>query len=202
MSRNNPLWEQDYALVQKTLSGDETAWKTLADSAGKKVLNVVIKTDIYHLLSREEQKDLAAEALLRCFERRALFDKRCRFSSWVCGYARFVTINFCKKRLTQLKQQSHFENLAKAQMYVRSNPLTVLMAKERQSCVWLVLNALPARERMVVFESQFCQRRFADIGKMCGLTRGQVMYIYENSLELLKTYFNYFYHVVPFSKNF
>lgn len=89
----------DNLLVQKTLKGDNEAFRLIVDRYKNALFNLA-----YRLTkNRESAEDLAQEAFVRAYEHLERFDQKRSFFTWLYTICTNLTIN-------ELKKKSHYDN--------------------------------------------------------------------------------------------
>ena len=84
----------DYALVQKSLKGDEDSFSELV----RRYKNLVFAT-VYKILGDyEESLDLSQEIFVKIYNNLWRYSPKHKFSTWVITIATNRTIDFCRKR--------------------------------------------------------------------------------------------------------
>lgn len=140
-------WAFDYRLVQLSLQGDEDAWNQLYRDALPFAWNTVRKCNQEKVLSDYDMEDIIQEAFVRCYERRACFEPRCLFRTWLCGFVTKVALEHKRK---------HYKHLIRQQVYsYRPEPSFpapeyTCIVKESDFCLWLAFDSLTKNHRLLL----------------------------------------------------
>src|SRR5213075_2114630 len=77
------------SLIERCLSGDQTAWETIVRQHWRKVFNVAYKFVGKH----DEAEDLTQDIFLKIFKALATFDRRANFQTWLISISRNLCID-------------------------------------------------------------------------------------------------------------
>lgn len=140
-------WDHDHRLVQLSLQGNQGAWETLYRESLDAVQDTVRKTDWEKVLSVSEMEEIVQDAFARSYARRADFEGRSQFKTWVCGFAVKITLAYKRKKYSQLKKQRVYSYASEP-----SFPDLELncILKERDFCLWLAFDSLSKRHRLLL----------------------------------------------------
>lgn len=164
-------YDHDYTLVQRSLSGDESAWEILYRRAFPIAKRTVHKFDPQQILTDEDAEDIATEALLCCYQKREKFELRCLFSTWAGGFVRNLTLNYRAKHYRRLQKQEiiFYESLP-----VAVDPLYIVLRKERNFYMWLALEGMDEVDRTVFMWHDMGQCSKTQARQMTGLRRSDM----------------------------
>lgn len=184
-------YDWDYRLVQLSLSGDETAWEMLYEKAYPLAIGTVYKADPCHMLCAEDVEEIAAEALLKCYQKREEFEARNLFSTWVGGFAKKITKQYQSKYHQRLKKEQtvYYESLP-----ATADPLYIVLRKERNYYMWLALETMeePGRSLFLWYQMDACTK--AQARRRTGV-KGQDME--EKAQRAILQYQRDFWHMYP-----
>ena len=77
------------ALIERCLTGDQTAWDAIVRQHWRKVFNVAYKFVGRH----DEAEDLAQDIFLKIFKALDTFDRRANFQTWIISISRNLCID-------------------------------------------------------------------------------------------------------------
>jgi RNA polymerase sigma factor (sigma-70 family) len=192
VSNANPLWQADFELVRQSLSEPLSQRAALFGSRTlREIRHVVVKTDVFRVLSIAEREDVVADVVEKCYADRAKFKGNSRFSTWMCGYARNITLNYCSKLIRRSKKIK-FEL---RYLYQRDfNPVHVILETERAVCLWKGFNLLPIKYRLIVSDYVFERKSLTAIGRDMGLPYAVVKAQYCTAISMLREKYKYLYN--------
>lgn len=141
------LYARDYALVQRSLAGDETAWEELYRQAYP-----VVYRDAHNRCQTDfDAKEIVAEAFFRCYDKRDTFLALSRFSTWVCGYVRYVALEYHRMLFRQLPVAcTPWEKLFAEPIDSEWDPLIYLIRQEQRCFLRMAYCSLNARQKTLI----------------------------------------------------
>lgn len=140
-------WDFDYRLIQLSLQGDEDSWNDLYRDALPFAWNTVRKCNQERVLSEYDMEDIIQEAFVRCYERRAWFEPRSLFRTWLCGFVTKVALEYKRK---------HYKHLIRQRMYSYRPessfppPEYACIIKESDFCLWLAFDSLTKKHQLLL----------------------------------------------------
>ena len=170
--------EYDFWQVQCILKGDEENWETLYRGAYGIVFSYVMRVDVQKLFRHEEYCDIVDEAFALCY---AQLD---RYPYWVGGYAKNITRNRCAKESRKQKQQGTLERAA-SQRIRMSDPMLVLLQRERNAILWNAFYQLDRLDQNILSMRILEENSFAAIARELRLARKEVICRYGVSVASL-----------------
>ena len=135
----NDAWYADYVAVQRSLT-DERAWEELYYYSYKYVQNYIAKRFRSEFMGSNTVDDVLAETYERCYFDRKFFRGDCRFTTWVCAYARYVMLNMISKSTPYQKHIDKYRTEDVADHY--DSPLWHLERGERDRFIWMAYDSL------------------------------------------------------------
>ena len=143
-------WQADYAKVQTLLRGNESAWEDLYQETYPLAANMARKSNAsFCILVDADIQDIVSEAFQRCLSRLRSFQGRSRFSTWVCGFVRYVTLETIRKKISRQKRlQKYFICMYPPSQY--ADPESCLLEKERNTCLWIAFYSLSAKHQAIL----------------------------------------------------
>jgi RNA polymerase sigma factor (sigma-70 family) len=131
--------QDEIDLMRRTAKGDAAAFRTLADSHLRKIMNFA-----YRLLNdRTEAEDVAQETFLRLWKEAGRFEPRARVGTWLHRIAHNLCVD--RLRLRREKPSDHLDEERASQ-----EPGGLLDRKITASTVERALAALPERQRAAI----------------------------------------------------
>lgn len=148
MAERSQRWAEDYVRVQAALRGEQAAWDTLYRDAYPPALYMARRVGALGPLGEEEIQDVVAEAFRRCLVRLDCFRPVSRFSTWVCGFVRYVALESVRgaySRRERLRQWSGAEAPADG-----TDPEQWLLRRERDGFLRLAFRSLSPRHQVLI----------------------------------------------------
>jgi len=159
------------ALIQRCLSGDQSAWDQIVRTYWRKVFNVAYKFVGKH----DEAEDLAQDIFLKIFKSLDTFDRRANFQTWLISISRNLCIDHYrsvrKERETidrdvdanELSPVSHEES-----------PAAALEQRDRVTLLRHALAELPDTLRTAVLLRDIQEWSYQEIADKLRLPEGTV----------------------------
>ncbi|MFR5876593.1 MAG: RNA polymerase sigma factor [Eubacterium sp.] len=145
----NSEWHKDYLLVQKVLTGDNNAWNRLYKKVYPIVYGYVAKRRTKWFISYDEIDDVVNEAFKRCYKKLNIYNGKSKFSTWVCGFCRYILLENLRKHNKYNKSQyimrTSFELQSK-----QYDPENALIVKELNTCIWTAFSSLSLQHRLLL----------------------------------------------------
>ena len=175
-------WTRDYESVQKSLQGDTQAWDVLYLRAYDVVMRKVSWWNQENVLTAEDIQEIAEEALLRCYRKRSQFRAISMFSTWACGFAAYVTLDYKRKRYRQLMREGIYsydppEEWKDLDAY--------LIRKERDFCLWLAYDSLAYNHRILIGWRELEWYGKEEARKLTGIRRRDMEAECDRAVEML-----------------
>lgn len=148
MAMRNLDWEKDYMLVQKSLSGNTDAWKTLYEKAYPIVSGYVRRISIKQYLPYDQMEDIVSEAFERSYRKRASYTSRCKFSTWVCGFSRYILLHkYYHFFIEQTKYSLYFASLPSMEEHLPEN---YIIKQEQYFCIRVAFKSLCPLHQLLI----------------------------------------------------
>ncbi|MEX1140150.1 MAG: sigma-70 family RNA polymerase sigma factor [Bacteroidota bacterium] len=156
--------EQDHALVQQCLNGNQKAFEILVDRYQKPVFNLAFR----FTTSREDAEDIAQSVFVKAFEKLSTFDPKFKFFSWLYKIAVNESINFLnrKKRFDTFDEDVHSGKHGQEEHF---------HDHEMTASIDMALLDLKTEYRVVVILNHFQELSYREIG--------QILDIHENTVK-------------------
>lgn len=140
-------WDYDHWLVELSLQGNQGAWETLYREALPFVWTAVRSSNRENTLSVEDMEEIVQDAFARSYVRRADFEGRSQFKTWVCGFAGNVVLEYKRKKYLQLKKQRVYSYAPEPSF---PDPELNCILMESDFCLWLAFDSLSKRHRLLL----------------------------------------------------
>ena len=140
-------WEYDHQLVRLSLQGDEGAWELLYREALPYAWSVVRTCNRENALSEYDMEDIVQEAFVRCYERRADFEPRSQFRTWVCGFVQKIALEYKRGKYRILIRQKRYSYASEPSF---PDPEWNCISRESDFCLWLAFDSLTKRHRLLL----------------------------------------------------
>ncbi len=158
MTRHTHL--SDGNLVEKTLAGDNTAFRVLVERHSTAVFNTA-----YRLLgNRADAADAAQDTFLRAYRALNTFRTDAPLKPWLCRIAANVSLNRLKRRKPTLSLDDHPPDADPiAVPDVSAEPQRALLTAERDRELRAAILALPPDQRTIIELRHFQELSYAAI---------------------------------------
>lgn len=168
----NSQWRIDYLLVQETLNGNVQSWDTLYSYTYPIAYNYVKKRHIKRGFEFEQIEDIVGEAFKRCYGKLDSFRGGCRFSTWVCGFCRYIMLECNYKCARHKKYETELVRMTQPS-YAKCNPENIAIRNERDLCLWTAFDSLSSKHRMLLQYYVLNEVKFNQINKYLKMNYNQ-----------------------------
>ncbi len=142
-------WYSDYLLVQEVLDGNIKVWNRLYQSTYPYVYYYVNRIHNKWYISYDEIPDVVSEAFHRCYLKLNTYMGKSKFSTWVCGFCRYILLEYYHKRRLHNKYIVDVFNVLQSSNICR-NPEQFVIEKERNLCLWTAYNSLTFQHQILL----------------------------------------------------
>src|SRR3990167_9195167 len=159
------------ALIERCLTGDQTAWDAIVRQHGRKVFNVAYKFVGRH----DEPEDLAQDIFLKIFKALKTFDRRANFQTWIISISRNLCIDHY--RSVRKERQTIAREVDTTALQPASRERTPYALAEHQDLrvmLRVALEKLPLTLRTAVVLRDLQELSYQEIADRLGLPEGTV----------------------------
>lgn len=142
-------WYSDYLLVQEVLDGNIKVWNKLYQSTYPYVYYYVNRIYNKWYISYDEIHDVVSEAFQRCYLKLNTYIGKSKFSTWVCGFCRYILLEYYHKRRLHNKYIVDVFNVLQSSNICR-NPEQFVIEKERNLCLWTAYSSLTFQHQVLL----------------------------------------------------
>jgi len=150
--------DDDTALVQRTISGDQRAFEVLVGRYEKALFNLAFRMTG----NREDAKDITQAAFVKAFENLASFDTGQRFFSWLYR----IAVNESLNRVRTLGRQ---DELSAELPSKEDDPETAFRRNRTREVVQQAVLRLSPDQRAVILLRHFNDMSYEEIGVVLGI---------------------------------
>ena len=158
-------------LIQRCLSGDQSAWERIVQLHRRKVFNVAYKFVGRH----EEAEDLTQDIFLKLFKSLDTFDRRANFQTWLISVSRNLCIDHyrsVRKEREAIDRGVDTDTLAPASP--GAGPIEALEQRDRVQLLRQALAALAPTLRTAVVMRDLQEYSYQEIADKLHLPEGTV----------------------------
>jgi RNA polymerase sigma-70 factor (ECF subfamily) len=158
-------------LIQRCLSGDQSAWERIVQLHRRKVFNVAYKFVGRH----EEAEDLTQDIFLKLFKSLDTFDRRANFQTWLISVSRNLCIDHyrsVRKEREAIDRGVDTDTLAPASP--GAGPIEALEQRDRVLLLRQALAALAPTLRTAVVMRDLQEYSYQEIADKLHLPEGTV----------------------------
>ncbi len=163
--------EATEALIERCLTGDQSAWDGIVQRHWRKVFNVAYKFVGRH----DEAEDLTQDVFLKVFRSLGTFDRRANFQTWLISVSRNLCIDHYRS-LRKERQTIDRDVDAGSLMPVSSeiSADTRLEMRDRAAMLREAMDTLPSTLRMAVLMRDIRELSYQEIATELDLPEGTV----------------------------
>ncbi len=180
---------EDHLLARLALYGSPTAWYRLYEEAHPRVVRYATR-----YLS-EDPEDLAAEAFSVAYASLASFRGSSRFSTWVCGIARYLSYSrYARERREADKRERLLLTRASETL---TDPADLVILKHRNDCLWGAFRSLSLFDQQLLARVILMEQSFRKLAFVLQRREKPLRRAYDRALRRLKRGFlARYYHTV------
>ncbi|HVB38150.1 MAG TPA: RNA polymerase sigma factor [Vicinamibacterales bacterium] len=159
------------ALIQRCLSGDQSAWEQIVRQHWRKVFNVAYKFVGKH----DEAEDLTQDIFLKVFRSLGTFDRRANFQTWLISVSRNLCIDHyrsVRKERETIDRAIDASELSPVSK--ETSPFAAVEQQDRVALLRLALDALPPTLRTAVVLRDIQELSYQEIADRLRLPEGTV----------------------------
>ena len=158
-------------LIQRCLSGDQSAWQIVVRMHRRKVFNIAYK----FVGSVDQAEDLAQDVFIKVFRSLRTFDRRANFQTWLYSVTRNLCIDHyraLRKEREALNRDLDIDVVAPASL--DRSPHQLLEAQDQATLLRRALQRLPPAMRTAVVLRDLRELSYEDIARTLNLPDGTV----------------------------
>ena len=162
--------ENDAKAEEETISqgfSSELEFKRLYDSAFPVIFRVAFRVTN----SREAAEDLCQESFFRLYERNMVFPNPEEAKYWLIRVVKNASLNYAKRKERERKA---YQRAFKEDVRVEETGEGILVKKETSEEVQRALEKLPENLRMVLVLKEYAEMNYKEIGRVLGISEGNV----------------------------
>jgi len=159
----------DGEIVAAVLAGDSERFGELVVRYSERIYRFVV----VKVKDRTVAEDLAQDAFVEAYRSLARFDGRSRFSTWLCGIALNITLNYLNRspeRKYSFASDAAMDTMASP----ASSPLDDTLRAERLGTLQRLLDALPDDLRDPLLLVTLDELSYEEAGRLLGIPAGTV----------------------------
>ncbi len=144
-----PQWYCDYLLVQSILDGNTHIWDILYRKTYPIVYCYTRRIHAKWHISEDQVADVADETFTRCFAKLNTYMGKSKFSTWACGFTRYILLKRYHK-YTMYNKYAFSIYSASHTIRCTSNPENAVIIKERNICIWTAFRSLTIKHQALL----------------------------------------------------
>jgi RNA polymerase sigma-70 factor (ECF subfamily) len=158
-------------LIERCLTGDQSAWDTIVHLYWRKVFNIAYKFVGRH----DEAEDLAQDVFLKLFKSLKTFDRRANFSTWLISVSRNLCIDHYRSMRREHEIVTHdVDVVVLAQPSGVDSAHTILERRDRVALLRAALDKLAPSLRTAVILRDIQELSYQEIAEQLGVPEGTV----------------------------
>lgn len=164
---NEPVIDEDVALMARVQQGDERAFAVLVNKHQKKIVNFFLRSGV-----QSDAEDLTQQTFLRLYRYRDRYQPTAKVTTFLFLLTRQVWID-------ELRRRERFDRLtsalgAEVRDETASSAADDVAAKDDWGDVAKALASLPEGQRLVVELGVYQELPYAEIAQILGIPEGTV----------------------------
>ena len=159
------------SLIERCLSGDQSAWETIVRLHWRKVFNIAYKFVGKH----DQAEDLTQDVFLKLYKSLATFDRRANFQTWIISISRNLCIDHyrsVRKERETVNRDVNPADLSPASPDASAHAL--LEQRDRVELLRIALNKLAPTLRTAVLLRDIQELSYQEIAERLDLPEGTV----------------------------
>lgn len=182
----------DYDLAVLSLAGDIQAWDQLYNISNKIVTGYVRKHLRLFNLGIVSDEDITSEAYARAYEKLHTFKGDSRFSTWVCGIAKYIILE--ENRKHNHREQIYQEYIRLQLTFYSQDPCDIILEAELYRSLWSAFEKLQPFEAYILESCIIYGYKFSKLGKVTCLPTRIVEKYYQSALDRYSIFFHATHH--------
>jgi RNA polymerase sigma-70 factor (ECF subfamily) len=159
------------SLIERCLSGDQSAWDAIVRLYWRRVFNIAYKFVGRH----DEAEDLSQDIFLKLFKSLSTFDRRANFSTWLISVSRNLCIDHYRSVRREREAINHDVDVVQLPQPSReASALTALEQKDRVAMVRAALDRLTPALRTAIILRDLQELSYQEIAERLALPEGTV----------------------------
>ena len=175
---NDDMRTDEYLIIKQCLDGDPERYALLVERYQGMIHNLS-----YRMLGdAEAAKDVAQESFISAYVALRIFQRKARFSSWLCR----IAMNKCKDYLRSKKDTISVDALAELSATKESSPEEAASRKQVKDGIQTALNGLPEDYREVIILKHIEGLDYGEMEKILGICANTLKVRTHRGREMLK----------------
>ena len=179
--RNDSLYEEIYALVEKIKEGDREAFMTLTSLYQKKVFLLAYS----FFRNREDALDIVQETFLKLYQKISLFRIGENFQNWLLQISKNLCIDRYRKDFGKNKDLQ--SGIPVEEMNISShNSPDPYLSSDLKRIFSTCIKKLAERQRMIFVMKHYNQLKYKEIAQILGISLGTVKSLHFKAVQNLR----------------
>ena len=167
----SPVPQDIDPLIERCLSGDQSAWDLIVGLYWRRVFNIAYKFVGRH----DEAEDLAQDVFLKLFKSLGTFDRRANFSTWLISVSRNLCIDHYRSTRREHDMVRHdVDVVGLPQPSSAESPQAALERRDRVALLRHALDKLAPSLRTAVMLRDIQELTYQEIAERLGVPEGTV----------------------------
>ena len=179
--RNDSLYEDIYALIEKIKEGDREAFMTLTSLYQKKVFLLAYS----FFRNREDALDIVQETFLKLYRKIALFRRGENFQNWLLQIAKNLCIDHYRKDYGKNKELQSGTPVEEMNISSQNSPDPYL-SSDLKRIFSTCIKKLAERQRMIFVMKHYNQLKYKEIAQILGISLGTVKSLHFKAVQNLR----------------
>lgn len=179
--RNDSLYEDIYALIDKIKEGDREAFMTLTSLYQKKVFLLAYS----FFRNREDALDILQETFLKLYQKIALFRRGENFQNWLLQIAKNLCIDHYRKEHGKNKELQSGIPVEEMNISSKNSP-DPFLSSDLKSIFSTCIKKLAERQRMIFVMKHYNQLKYKEIAQILGVSLGTVKSLHSKAVQNLR----------------
>lgn len=172
----------DREIIKKINAGDTAAFELIIEDYKRLVYNIVFRM----VQNTRDVEDLCQDVFVKVFRNLASFHFQSKLSTWIGTIAYNTTINYLKKKPTQLKDDVGEENSYEYAISGENNPQENTEMGDLSHRLKIEIDTLPIQFRTILSLFHLEEMSYLEIGEITKLPEGTVKSHLFRARKLLK----------------
>jgi len=179
--RNDSLYEDIHALIEKIKEGDREAFMTLTSLYQKRVFLLAYS----FFRNREDALDIVQETFLRLYQKIALFRRGENFQNWLLQIAKNLCIDHYRKDYGKNKELQNGTPVEEMNISSQNSPDPYL-SSDLKGIFSTCIQKLAERQRMIFVMKHYNQLKYKEIAQILGISLGTVKSLHFKAVQNLR----------------
>ncbi len=162
--------EEDVVLVQRVLTGQRSAFRSLVERYQNYVFSVALQV----IKNREVAEEIAQDVFIKVYNQLGSFEQRSRFSTWLYTIAYRTSLDYARRKRLKTNSIDQEDSALQLPDEAAASPSGQLDQADLNDQLKAVLDELKPADALLISLYYFRERSVSEISEITGLTPSNI----------------------------